>query len=53
MNNKGHFIGGKAVGVCSWSIISSSVKIKNEWSFTSTLPYAFMTCTEITLITVR
>jgi len=50
---KAIFIGRKVSGVCSWSIIKSSAKIKNEWRSTSILPYAFMACTEITLIAVR
>ena len=43
------FPDGKTAGAWSWPFTPSLPRLRNEWSFFSTLPYAFMACTTATL----
>jgi len=36
---------GKEAGTWTWSLLSPTrLEVQNEWSYTSTYPYAFMAC---------
>jgi len=41
--------GDKAAWAWSWPLITSTVNVKNELSYTSTSTYAFMVCTSRTV----
>jgi hypothetical protein len=40
----GSSLGGKATGAWSWPLSTSIAQIKNEWTYISTPPRAFMAC---------